>query len=192
MASSLHESARTDTHHSCGRLDLADKYFKLVKRFLPREDTPDMFRGEAFDYKSIMIYDSFNGKADGARGYPLLTMNNEFIYMAGNAQPCFAKPSKLDVERIRALYPRQQVPMSARWSIDPRSGGANNTDGANKTASEQPWVTVDIPGVTTTSVRLLPTDFPTSVNDAKAVEMARDYAADHHAWVTEDEVKCER
>jgi hypothetical protein len=57
----------------------------------------------------IMIYDSFNGRANGARGYPLLTINNEFIYMAGISEPrpWVAKPSEMDVERIRALYPKR-------------------------------------------------------------------------------------
>jgi hypothetical protein len=56
-----------------------------------------------------MIYDSFNGRANGARGYPLLTINNEFIYMAGISEPrpWVAKPSEMDVERIRALYPKR-------------------------------------------------------------------------------------
>lgn len=138
-----------------------------------------------------MIYDSFNGLADGARGYPLLTINNEFIYMAGSPEPWLPKPSEMDVERIRALYPKQQVPMVAGRPINPRSYGASNTDGANKTESEQPWIKVEIPGVTTTSVRPLPTDFPKSVNDPKAVEIAKKYSADHQAWVTEDEVECE-
>ena len=168
----------------CGRLDLADKYFKLVKRFLPREDTPDMFRGEAFDYKSIMIYDSFNGRADGAQGYPLLTMNNEFIYICGEPEPWLAKPSKLDVERIRALYPKRQVPMFAGRPIHPRSDGANNTE------SNSTWVKVEIPGVTTTSVMPLPTDFPKSVNDSRALEIAKKYSAKYPFWVTEDESEC--
>jgi hypothetical protein len=76
-----------------------------------------MFRGETFDYESIMIYDSFNGRADGAQGYPLLTINNEPIYMAGSAEPWLSKPSKMDVERIRALYLEQQVPKFARWPL---------------------------------------------------------------------------
>lgn len=89
----MHKTASTDTHHSCGRRDLAEKYFKLVLRFLPRAPTRDFLEGPDFDYKSIMIYDSFNGRADGARGYPLLSINNEIIYMAGNPEPWLTGPS---------------------------------------------------------------------------------------------------
>ena len=130
-----------------------------------------------------MTYDSFNGKADGARGYPLLTINNEFIYMGDDSEPWLAGPSKMDVERIRALYPKRQVPMFAGIPLHNPKRSVN----ASSTESEQPWINITISGVTTTSVMPMPSDFPKFVNDSRAVEIAKKYSADHPNWVTEDE-----
>jgi hypothetical protein len=135
-----------------------------------------------------MIYDSFNGRANGAQGYPLLTVNNEFIYTAGNPSAWLAKPSRMDIERMKALYPKRHVPMFAGWPIHSRSTGAKIT---NDTESKQGWVEVKMPGVTTTSVMALPTDFPKSVNDPKAVEIANKYSASHRSWFSEHDVECE-
>jgi len=140
-----------------------------------------------------MIYDSFNGRANGARGYPLLTINNEFIYMAGisGPRPWVAKPSEMDVLRIMALYPRRQVPMFGH-PIHQRSVRANDTSpGASSTESEQPWVNITIPGFTTTSAQSAPTDFPKFVNDSRALEIAEKYSVNHPNYVTEDELESE-
>lgn len=93
----------------------------------------------------------------------------------------------MDVELIRALYPKRQVPMFAGFPLHNPKRSVN----ASSTESEQPWVNVTILRVTTTSVMSMPTDFPKFVNDSKALEIAEKYSADHPNWVTKDELEWE-
>jgi len=49
---------------SCERDDLAKKYFPQVRSYLPRPDQAPRYRAsEKFDYKSIMNYNSYIGRA---------------------------------------------------------------------------------------------------------------------------------
>lgn len=153
----------------CKIQGLAQKYFPQAGQYLPREDEDYFQHSESgeFDYNSIMIYDSFYGMLEGVQRFPLMTYDENVIYMGGHWNPDKAGLSKLDVERVAALYPKQhagQVSMQARE--------------ANNTEAKQPTLQVVIPNLVSTIVSPVPTDFPKSVNDPKAIEIARQYAAD--------------
>jgi len=113
-----------------------------------------------------MIYDSFFGMLEGVHRFPLMTDDENIIYLGGHSNPDKAGVSKLDIERVAALYPRQQAEHVA---IQPRY--------PNITQAKQPTLSVVIPDLVTTIVRPVPTDFPKSVKDPKALEIARQYAA---------------
>jgi hypothetical protein len=117
----------------------------------------------------------------------MLIVSNEFIYTGGNSEPWLAGPSEMDFKRIRTLYPERQVPMFAGFPLHNPKRSVN----ASSTESEQPWVNVTIPGVTTTIVISMPTDFSKFANDSRALEIAENYSADHPNWVTKDEEGCE-
>jgi hypothetical protein len=152
---------------SCKLQDLAQNYFPQAGQHLPREDEADIVQhsGE-FDYNSIMIYDSFHGMADGVQRFPLMTYNEEVIYLGGSPNPDKAGLSKLDIERVKALYPKQRAGPSAKQVRD-----ANDTQGA------PPVLRAVIPNLVTTTVSPVPTDFPKFVNNTKAIEVAKRYVA---------------
>lgn len=114
-----------------------------------------------------MIYDSFFGMLEGVHRFPLMTYDENIIYLDGQSNPDKAGLSKLDIERVAALYPKQQA---GGVAIQPRY--------SNDTHVKQPTLSVVIPELVTTIVSPVPTDFPKSVKDPKAIEIARQYAAD--------------
>ena len=141
----------------------------MASQYLPREDDDDdVFRhSEDFDYNSIMIYDSFYGMLEGVQRFPLMTNDENVIYIRGHPNPDKAGLSRLDIERVAALYPRQQA---GQVAIQPRY--------TNDTKVKQPTLSAVVPDGVTTIVSPVPTDFPKSVKDSKAMEIARQYAAD--------------
>lgn len=56
-----------------------------------------------------MIYDSFFGMLEGVHRFPLMTDDENIIYLGGHSNPDKAGVSKLDIERVAALYHRQQA-----------------------------------------------------------------------------------
>lgn len=73
---------------SCRSDDLAQKYFPQVLAYLPRdEQVPRLRTSEKFDYKSIMIYNSYFGRALNTQRWPLLTAEGELIHNGGNKDP---------------------------------------------------------------------------------------------------------
>jgi hypothetical protein len=135
---------------------------------LPREDelheANSLQHSGEFDYNSIMIYDSFNGMAPGVQRFPLMTYDENVIYVGGSPNPEKAGLSPLDIERVKALYPKQHTGPSAKQARD-----------ANNTQATRPALEVMIPDLVTTTVSPVPTDFPKSVNDAMALAIARKY-----------------
>ena len=113
-----------------------------------------------------MIYDSFYGMLEGIHRFPLLTYDEEVIYVGGHPNPDKAGLSQLDIERVAALYPKQHA-----------GQGAAKARSVNSTQAKQPTLHVVIPDLVTTIVRPVPTDFPKSVKDPKAMEIASQYAA---------------
>ena len=113
-----------------------------------------------------MIYDSFFGMLEGVHRFPLMTDDENIIYLGGHSNPDKAGLSKLDIERVAALYPKQQA-----------GGIAIQRRYSNDTQVKQPTLSVVIPDLVTTIVSPVPTDFPKSVKDPKAMEIARQYAA---------------
>jgi len=132
-----------------------------------REDDAEIFQhSEEFDYHSIMIYDSFRGMMLGAHRWPLMTYDEQVIYLGGNPNADKAGLSKLDIERVKSLYPKQAARSSAKRERD-----------SNSTQATQPVLQVEIPGLVTTTVGPVPTDFPKSVNNSEAMDIAKKYVA---------------
>lgn len=128
---------------------------------------------DEFDYNSLMIYDSFSGSTWGSYHFPLVTFDEEVIYTGGNPDPIKAGPSPLDIQRVAMLYPKQHVDrraipgaLSGKWSNDTTTPPA-----------KQPTLEFVIPGVLTTTIVPVPTEFPKAVNDTKAMQIAEKYAA---------------
>lgn len=103
---------------------------------------------------------------EGVQRSPLMTNDENIIYLGGHWNPDKAGLSKLDIERVAALYSKQQAGHTTVQSQYP-----------NDTRAKQPTLSVVIPDLVTTIVRPVPTDFPKSVKDPKAMEIARQYAA---------------
>lgn len=100
--------------------------------YLPRGDRASELRAsEQLDYKSIMIYSSYMGRAPNTQRWPLLTAQGECIWNGGNENPELAGPSPTDIERVKKLYlkgsgaPRQahggrsEKRVSKRWHTIP-------------------------------------------------------------------------
>jgi hypothetical protein len=114
-----------------------------------------------------MIYDPFFGMLEDVRRFPLMTNDEEVIYTGGHPNPDKAGLSKLDIERVAALYIKKHA-----------GQGAMKTRNLNDTQEKQPTLEVVIPNLITTTVSSVPTDFPKSVKDPKGMEIARQYATD--------------
>lgn len=56
-----------------------------------------------------MIYDSFFGMSESVQRFPLMTNDENIIYLGGHPNPDESGLSKLDIERVAALYPKQQA-----------------------------------------------------------------------------------
>lgn len=113
-----------------------------------------------------MIYNLLFGMLEGAQRFPLITNNQNIVYLGGHPNPDKAGLSKLEIERLAALCSRQQVGYVA---IGPRH--------FNNTQVKQLTLSVVIPDLVTTIVSPAPRDFPKSVKDPKAMEIASQYAA---------------
>lgn len=149
-----------------GVQDLSQKYFPQAGQYLPREDEEYFQHPKDFDYNSIMIYDSSFGMLEGIQRFLLMTYDEEVIYMGGHSSPDKAGLSNFDIERVAALYPEQHA-----------GQGAMQARNLNDIQKKQPTLEVVIPNLITTTVSPVPTDFSKSVNDPKAMEIARQYAA---------------
>ena len=93
--------------------------------------------------------------------------------------------SQIDIERVEVLYPSRN-PDPRLLRLGGHSGKRSNQ--ANTTKEKQPWLDVVVPGVVTTTVRPVPTDFPKSSNDSKALELANKYSADFESFCLVDDV----
>lgn len=96
---------------SCASWELALKFFKQASYFLPILEDPQPEMSATFDSKSLMIYDSWVGKAEGQAQFPLMGAgrhSDKVILMGGNANWDLAGPSRFDKERIWTLYPAPQ------------------------------------------------------------------------------------
>lgn len=114
-------------NNSCKQPSLAEKYFENAVDFIPLQNSAYPTSVD-FDYGSLMIFDSFRGSIR-PNGPTLWNIRNDpktFIYTGGNPDPNRAGPSRMDTERIRALYPmpQQQGPGAPPWK---RSGTGNAT-----------------------------------------------------------------
>jgi hypothetical protein len=180
-ASRSHSIVRLSAHadaliNRCSRMVLAGKYFPQAATFMPNDlNLEPRYRAlrhsEEFDYDSIMIYGSIVGRNPGAEGYPLLKANGDLIYTGDSYDPDEAGISDLDIERVIDLYPA--------GSIGSRSVLGNSPEkqphAVNGTHVKRPWLEVVVSGAVTTTVKPVPTDFPKSINDSKAVELANKY-----------------
>ena len=88
------------------------------------------------------------------------------IYVGGHSNPDKAGLSPLGIERVAAVYPKQHA-----------GQGVPQARSVNSTQAKQPTLQVVIPDLVTTVVGPVPTDFPKSVKDPKAMEIASQYAA---------------
>lgn len=95
---------------------------------MPRGDWATEHRAsQELDYKSIMIYSSYMGRAPNTQRWPLLTTQGERFRIGGNEDPELAGPSPMAIERVKKLYPkgsgaRQQAPGKGavkRWHTIP-------------------------------------------------------------------------
>lgn len=117
---------------SCTRVELARKYFVQAAGWMP--DVDDVFEvnlqhSKPFDYKSIMIYGSKIGRAQGADGYPLVTTDGDVIHMGGDADPEQARISDLDIERVKELYPKESKDPHSPSAASPSTPGELETKG---------------------------------------------------------------
>jgi hypothetical protein len=151
---------------------IAERYFSEAANFMPHPNTAQEFRlSREFDYNSIMIYGSTQGIPFGSTSFPLLGISGDFLWMGGSSCSDDAGISQLDIDRVTDLYPPQ--------SIDPHftPGGppSKRSNTTNSTHSKQPWLKVVVAGDFTTTVGPVPTGFPKSSNDPKALELLRKY-----------------
>ena len=121
----------------------------------------------AFDYHSLMIFDSLVGRAAGQQGYPLVsTREDRPIIMGGNNDPDQAGPSFDDIDRLSVLYPQPPPPIES-FNLQPHEFlplGApfgKRSIPENATEPTQPWLRVDGPGGFTTTIGPVPTEQPT-------------------------------
>lgn len=111
-------------------MDLADKYFTAATSWMPNIDCSieDVLRHSGpFDYKSIMIYGSKFYRAPGAKGYPLVTTDEDLIHMGGDADPEQAGISDLDIERVVELYPKGSVDSHSAPAESSSTSGESDT-----------------------------------------------------------------
>ena len=100
-----------------------------------------------------MIHDSSTGKAPGQPNYPLVSSgyHDEVLLTGGNADPNLARPSRLDIERVKTLYParRANAPPAPRSPFGPPG---KRSVIANATQSTQACRKVAVSGVPLGSV----------------------------------------
>lgn len=92
---------------------LAQKYFRDASQYLSHDDDDDVFRySDDLGYNSIIIYDSFFRKLECVQRFPLMTNDENIIYLGGHSNPDKAGLSKLDIERVATLYTssKQEMP----------------------------------------------------------------------------------
>ena len=175
---------------SCGRRDLALKYFKQAATFLPLNN-PVYQSSEEFDYNSLMTYDTFTGRNHASGAWPLLALRSpaRMFFTGGNANPKLAGPSAMDIARVKVLYPPPGVPQQAPPAPPaPPARPGKRSDASNGTQPTQPWLQVEICGGLTTTVGPVPTEAPISVNSSKALELGEKYAADMQGTFLQDDV----
>lgn len=148
---------------SCTRFDLAFRYFNQATSFIPFADNAYPV-SDQFDYKSLMVFDSWVGRAPGTKAYPLVSSGTsaELILTGGSADPKYAHPSRLDIKRVMELCPKRIRQQIAGARPGRRSAAVNNTE------PEQQWSKVEGPGGFSTIVGPGPTAQPTKAPQAKS------------------------
>lgn len=173
----------------CTDLELAVKYFRQATSYIPFAHSAGMhYRwSNAFDYRSIMIYGSMPGHSivkQQVGRYPVLKYDHrdqripmDRVYRGGSLLVEEAGISYLDIERVAQLYPIAQV-VGVPNPLNPRQQGQSSVGSNNATGpqTEQTPYRLVISDVFTTTIRPAPTNFPTSLNDSKANELADKYA----------------
>jgi hypothetical protein len=96
---------------SCGDWHLARKYFLPAFYYIPHPYAVAHWqKSEEFDYNSITIYPSSREvTGDPNPKYVLKTISGDLIFTGGHPNPEHAGLSRLDIERVAALYPIKHV-----------------------------------------------------------------------------------
>jgi hypothetical protein len=117
---------------SCKRYDLAEKYFPNAAAWIPLPFCNDHgIFSEEFEYKSIMIYSSTDTTYNDIqpRKYAITTKRGDLIYQGGDPDPELAGLSKMDIERVAALYPIENAePQSAQETPPTKRSSDANSD----------------------------------------------------------------
>jgi len=170
---------------------LARKYFRQAAAFLPVNDPMYAF-SDTFDYRSLMLYDSFTARNHASGGWPILALDGpgRMILTGGVADVNRAGPSQGDIGRVMRLYPppgnAQQPPPPP--PAPPAAGRPGRRSvAANTTQTTEPWLEVEFCDGFTTTVGPVPTEAPISPDSPRALELAKEYDADMQgAHFTED------
>lgn len=110
----------------------------------------------------------------GTQRFPLLTTGGQLINTGGHQDPSRAGLSRMDIERVRALYTPIHIPPQHVLRATPVQGSL----AASITNSEHPWLSVEVAGMLSTIVGPVPTQSPISANSSEALELGKKYAVD--------------
>ena len=150
---------------SCSTRELAQRYFRQATPFIPFFD-PAYLTSRYFDPRSLMIFDSWVGRAANQLAYPLVsTSGDRLLMIGGNANPDLSGPSPVDIQRVQALYP---APPQGNQQQAPGAPPGKRSVAEDSTKSEQPWYKVEGPGGFSTTVGPVPTAQPTKAPPAKS------------------------
>lgn len=162
---------------SCKDKGLAIKYFNYFawNYFPVARKTATQWHSEPFDYNSIMIYSSVTDVRDelGPGHYSISTLKGDYIYTGGNPDPELAGPSPLDILRVAQLYSFREFNDGPPRGPPP----GKRSDDANALPSKLPTLEFVVSGQLTTTIAPTPTDFPKSMNDSKAIDLMKKFAA---------------
>lgn len=122
----------------CANPRLAKMYFREAWHWMPwPRPSKEYTNARAYDFDSIMHYPSspktgppyalLRHKKDLSHGEP--TDPENLIYMGGNKDPKEAGPTEMDIERVKALYPRKRLSAGTQSpSVDTKPGAADDDD----------------------------------------------------------------